>query len=69
MTFKYTVSLDDPNNFSQDAGLIADATAAAQEWSNVVYGLGSLDIQITVGSATRADGGPGAAYVSGTNAR
>ena len=67
MTFKYTVSLDDPNHLSQDAGLIADANAAAQEWSNVVYGLGSLDIQITVGSTTRAEGGPGAAYVSGTD--
>lgn len=65
MSFKYTVSLDDPSRLSLDAALVADAEAAAQEWSNNIYGLGSLDIRITVATNLRAEGGPGSAFVVG----
>ena len=57
MTFKYTISLNDPYHSSQDSALIADVAAAAAGWSRYLQGLGSIDIQVNITPTTRANGG------------
>lgn len=61
MSFKSTVTLVDSAGHSYDSALLADASAAVAKWSQNLYGLGTIDIQITVSNGTSigtANGGP-----------
>ena len=70
MTFRYTVSLNDPNHSSQGAALIADINAAALTWSRYMQGRGTIDIQVNITPTTRANGGPlTSAYIGSDGAR
>lgn len=48
MTFAYTVSVVDAAGAADDAALQALVEAAAAQWSQYIYGAGSIDIQVTV---------------------
>jgi hypothetical protein len=63
----FAVQLDDPNNLSQDAALVADMQAAAADWAQYLNGLGTVNIELTVAPTIRANGGPDIAAPAGTD--
>jgi hypothetical protein len=67
MTFKYTITLNDPNHLSQDAALVAVTNTAAADWSQFIQGLGTIDIQVNVTPTTRANGGAATTVYDGTD--
>lgn len=61
MAFNSTITLVDTANHSYDAALLANAYAAAAVWSQNLYGLGTIDIQVTIANTTSigtANGSP-----------
>src|SRR5689334_9250632 len=75
MSFAFTVTLNDPNNFSQDASLLQVVRAAATYWGRYLDGAGVIDVQVNVANlsngdlfATHATGGPGTWTTGGTDA-
>jgi hypothetical protein len=67
VAFAFNVQLNDPNQLSQDAALVADMQAAAADWSRYLNGLGVINIQINITPTTRANGAPGTTVPSGTD--
>jgi hypothetical protein len=67
MSFKYTVVLNDPLHSAVDAALSAEVALAAAQWSQYLYGLGSVDIQVNVTPTTRANGGAAAVVYIGSD--
>src|ERR1700712_3148321 len=70
MSFTYTLTLNDPNQLSQDALLVRNLTAALDAWSAVLTGKGSVDVQLNVrslGSGVLAQSGPGTMVFVGTD--
>jgi hypothetical protein len=68
MSMSFTVQLNDPNHFSQDAALVADVSAAAADWSRYLNALGSMDIQVNVAAtSSRASGGTAVVVFAGSD--
>jgi len=59
MAFAFTIQLNDPNHFQQDAAIVADVRRAASDWGVYIGGFGSIDIQINIAAvpSMRAGGG------------
>ncbi|MFG5117160.1 FG-GAP repeat domain-containing protein [Methylorubrum sp. POS3] len=68
MSFRYTVTLNDPSKSAQDGALYNAVAAAAEQWSRYIRGFGVLDIQVNVSSTLsgRASGGPASVVYVGT---
>src|SRR5262249_14652312 len=70
MAFASQVLLSDPNNAggTNDATLVYDLQQALNVWSGYISGLGTLVVQLNIGSAVgRASGGPTSYSAAFTN--
>ncbi|WP_336488153.1 DUF4214 domain-containing protein [Methylobacterium nigriterrae] len=70
MSFTYTVTLNDPQQRSQDALLVSNVQAALNAWSQYIDGKGSVDVAVNVislGAGVLAQCGPGTMAFAGTD--
>ncbi|WP_336488100.1 DUF4214 domain-containing protein [Methylobacterium nigriterrae] len=70
MSFTYTVTLNDPQQRSQDVLLLSNVQAALNTWSQYIDGEGSVEVAVNVvslGAGILAQSGPGTMAFAGTD--